>query len=692
MNKISAKIIADSVDNRGNRITTMVLTFPRFILAELNTHRMFSRNSASSRAIPFKKMVKMVEEDPFIPIAWQKDHKGMQGTEYFDLNEVITSEGHTRDQVTVEGWLEARDEAVRCSEHMNDCGLTKQLCNRLLEPFMWHTVILTATEFSNFFKLRCPQYQLNGLAKDYSRSKKDWLESMKFSSSMQEVGYPNSIIDWLHLNKGQSEIHMMELAECMWDTMNESTPDKLFPGQWHIPFGDTFDDEKIEALVNKLYPVQPSCLNWHQDRCDELKSKIATARCARVSYLNFEGKDDYEADVKLYDRLKDEGHCFDINTEILTEEGWKKFTEINDDSNIAAVNTSTGEFKGFEKPTRIINKDYSGKVYKYKSNNIDLFITEGHKLLGVPFYNSEYRKKSYEAIEIFEANKPTSNKSKFNTIGEAPMKMFSAPCPINIDLKDKNYQLGQLFGFIIGDGHIINNTKVSFHLKKPRKLLYLNKLIEDLSIADKQYQTKEESYKITLDIDASNYTDKNKNKIIPKNIPNIEYLYGLFDGLKNSDGSIKRNTWRYSTTSEKLKNRILELCPLVGLTIHENKEYEPDCINHNICYKLMIQTNNHILINDSRTPESRVIIEDYEGDVYCVEIPSNGIIVRRNGKVVITHNCSPFEHVAQCMTDNEYEYYGHNLAGNSIGSTPYLSEEGWCRNFRGFKQLREDIE
>src|SRR5574344_280154 len=82
MKKIEAKIIADSISPQGDRITTYLLTFPRFILSELNTHRMFSKNTASSRAIPFETMVKMVEEDPFIPIAWQKDHKGMQGTEY----------------------------------------------------------------------------------------------------------------------------------------------------------------------------------------------------------------------------------------------------------------------------------------------------------------------------------------------------------------------------------------------------------------------------------------------------------------------------------------------------------------------------------------------------------------------------------------------------------------------------------
>ena len=73
MNKIEAKIVADSVNKQGGRITTFLLTYPRFIHSELMTHRMFSRNSASSRAIPFEKMVKMVKEDPFIPIAWQRE-------------------------------------------------------------------------------------------------------------------------------------------------------------------------------------------------------------------------------------------------------------------------------------------------------------------------------------------------------------------------------------------------------------------------------------------------------------------------------------------------------------------------------------------------------------------------------------------------------------------------------------------
>ena len=148
--KISATIVADSLGPNGDRVTSILVTFPRFILAELNTHRMLSKNSASSRAIPLNKVIESVTNNPFIPIAWQKKHKGMQGTEYFtDISEI----NHL-----CKLWLEGRDESVMLAEALNIKGITKQLCNRLLEPFMWHTVLITATEFENFFKLRCPQY------------------------------------------------------------------------------------------------------------------------------------------------------------------------------------------------------------------------------------------------------------------------------------------------------------------------------------------------------------------------------------------------------------------------------------------------------------------------------------------------------------------------------------------------------
>lgn len=175
---IQAKVIADSKNPQGNRITTMVVTFPRFILAELNTHRMLSRNSASSRAIPYKKMLKSVLSNPFIPIAWQADHKGMQGSSYL---------GKFKSFLAKQGWLTARNFAVAFSWVLSKINITKQLCNRLLEPFMYHTVIITATEWENMFSLRCPKYELAG---GNFRSKNEFLKSTnRFSKEFDNIKF-----------------------------------------------------------------------------------------------------------------------------------------------------------------------------------------------------------------------------------------------------------------------------------------------------------------------------------------------------------------------------------------------------------------------------------------------------------------------------------------------------------------------
>jgi thymidylate synthase ThyX len=291
---IQAKIIADSINPFGHRITTMVVTMPRIVLSEFNTHRMFSRNSASSRAIPFEKMVKSVKENPFIPIAWQKDHKGMQGTEYltgdFEIQEAIAT------------WLITRDKAVHEAKNLNRIGATKQLCNRLLEPFMYHTVIVTATEWENFFKLRCPKYHIENIDKQqYFRSKKD--AEQYCMEKGENIGMTN--LDWLQLNESQAEIHIQAVAEAMWDAYNESTPKQLEAGEWHIPFGDNipyFESNKLWKLLNKE--------KSDDNPQTEVKVKIATARCARVSYTVIgENKEhDYEADIKLHDKLMSSGH------------------------------------------------------------------------------------------------------------------------------------------------------------------------------------------------------------------------------------------------------------------------------------------------------------------------------------------------------------------------------------------------
>lgn len=239
---ISAEIVCDSVSaDTGKRITSLLLRYPRFIHAEFMTHRMFSRNASSSRAIPVEKMIRMIKEDTAMPVHWGKNQPGMQAHE--ECNELVfgldfnsfdrRSDGLLRHMA----WFQARDKAIEVAEAFHKAGYHKQIVNRLLEPFMHITVLVTATEWENFFDLRI---------------------------------HPDA----------QPEIH--ELANKMWDAMQNSAPHLLKQYEWHLPFIRAEDRE-----LRLLHQIQSS-----------------VARCARTSYLTHDGKNPSLAkDLELYNRL-----------------------------------------------------------------------------------------------------------------------------------------------------------------------------------------------------------------------------------------------------------------------------------------------------------------------------------------------------------------------------------------------------
>lgn len=295
---IKAEIVADSMNQQGDRLTSLLITFPRIILSEINTHRMLSKNTSSSRAIPFNKMVEAVQENPFIPIAWQKHHSGMQGNEYF------TEEGSIfhREQA----WLYGRDEAVKTARELTNLDVTKQLANRLLEPFMWTTMLITGSKegWQNFFELRCPQYY------DGKQTHKSKIEYCKANNSdTSEYGKEY----WQAVNKGQAEIHIMDLAEKIYDAMNESTPKQLKAGEWHIPFEDKIDLDKIKEISNYISQdngiVKGEYSGYHTEYQMNL-IKVSTSLAARTSYtvVGDEKEIDYEKMIKLHDRLIEMRH------------------------------------------------------------------------------------------------------------------------------------------------------------------------------------------------------------------------------------------------------------------------------------------------------------------------------------------------------------------------------------------------
>jgi hypothetical protein len=143
---IEVKIIADSINPAGSRLTTFQLRYPRIVHSELMTHRALSRNASSSRAIPIAKQILDVADDPFVPTYWGKNQKGMQSGEELAPEQRAAA---------LKTWMHARDNALASARELLEIGLHKEWTNRLLEPFSHISVVLTATEWDNWYGLRC---------------------------------------------------------------------------------------------------------------------------------------------------------------------------------------------------------------------------------------------------------------------------------------------------------------------------------------------------------------------------------------------------------------------------------------------------------------------------------------------------------------------------------------------------------
>lgn len=243
MSQITATIIKDSISEFGNRITTFELEYPRFIHGEFMTHRMFSRNAMSSRAVPVNKMIDQVRKNPAMPIHWGKNQAGMQAE---DECTSLVDLGAAGVEFTVQDtWMFAAKTAGNYAQAMSEAGYHKQVVNRLLEPFQMMKTIVTATEYSNFFELRCH-------------------------------------------SDAQPEIRV--LAELMHDAMENSKPDVLKSGEWHIPYVE--QDEDGFYLDQEEYFIRLTL---------EEALKLSASCCAQVSYRLLDKSLDKA--IMIYDKL-----------------------------------------------------------------------------------------------------------------------------------------------------------------------------------------------------------------------------------------------------------------------------------------------------------------------------------------------------------------------------------------------------
>lgn len=257
---VNAKVIAHSRAPGASDLITLQVRFPWWLLPEMNTHRVFSRNYGSTRAIPIKKLLAEAMRDPALPEVWTGHQPGMQGT--YDLT-------HTQVTCAEEQFFFARDAAVSAVTAMQKIGIAKQNANRLLMPFIHVEGVVTATEWDNFFDLRC---------------------------------HP------------AADPTMRALAEAIRDAIAGSVPDQQ---EMHLPY---------------ILPEETHIGTDEPDRMWEYLAMISAARCARVSYLNHDGSNpDIEKDLALAKRLVDSKHMspFEHQARATGDEGtalWGNFT------------------------------------------------------------------------------------------------------------------------------------------------------------------------------------------------------------------------------------------------------------------------------------------------------------------------------------------------------------------------------
>jgi thymidylate synthase ThyX len=236
---ISAKVIEDSISSYGICLTTMECRYPRMVHSEFNTHRVFSRNASSSRAIPVDRLIQDVIDDPAMPVFWGKNKPGMQAIEELTGGEK---------EAAISKWLKARDDAVANARLLAGSGVHKQLVNRIIESWCHIRVVVTSTEWANFYALR---------------------------------RHPDA------------QPEMKALADAMWEAKQASKPKLLQPGEWHLPY---VLEEEIQAHGGLTDPFGAL-------------RKLSAARCARTSYLTHDArKPNVDEDVKLCERLLGSGH------------------------------------------------------------------------------------------------------------------------------------------------------------------------------------------------------------------------------------------------------------------------------------------------------------------------------------------------------------------------------------------------
>ena len=403
-------------------------------------------------------------------------------------------------------------------------------------------------------------------------------------------------------------------------------------------------DPRLQTVVLQCYPI-PEQVIYQAAKCDYSETPIheqvipSPDKCGK-----------WIVETLL---ANDKGHygCYSEDTEVMTENGWKLWPEVGYSDKLAAVDIETGSIK-FEYPKDLQKYDLlpGDKLYSIESQKISLAVTQDHRMV----YSSRTNKNWRFSTAASLAGKPVIYRLAGDLCDED--RKIPTDCPTDYDLVNTF----KLAGFFFGDGVHSNNKQpkcLRFRLRRHRKISYLKSLGFDVR------EMKDDRFTVDLG-ETATWISKNFSNTDEKVCPNFilklpKYLFDAFlDGLKNSDGTLKRKTWAYDSTNLDALELVQAACHLNGMSAtvtlnHPNVGVGHE--NHKPCWRLHISSLYPIarfeVHQRGRTKGTEKLIS-YTGKVYCATVSTGALLVRRNRRPIISGNC--IEHPAITLSVSGY--------------------------------------
>ena len=377
---------------------------------------------------------------------------------------------------------------------------------------------------------------------------------------------------------------------------------------------------------------------------DVMGNDASIVQSARVSYGK--GTKTVRSDKALISYLMRHRHCYDAETEVLTDEGFVKWPDVRDSMKLG-VWDPLAQSLCYEQPGYITHDTYSGPMYRVDHGGVDLLVTPEHKMwVRTKVWDGASQNMRWSSYGLL----PAAELGHRSTVSYCKLAPFRGPDFRGGDFppfQDRDALL-KLVGFFVGDGCALGTRAngLEFHLKNLREIGYLGECAARVGWEIREFPSYEGRRKFVVYADQvtrlfrqSFYVDGEKRLPPWALMLNKEDSQSLLDGLRHSDGTEKRGAWELTTKYRTLAEQVQRVALHAGESAHINVRHGAS----GQMYGVMVMSRmRRPVVNQGRQQTS---FEDYSGTIHCAHTRTGILVVRRNGKIVLSGNTTPFEMV-----------------------------------------------